>query len=152
MKTLVLGLGNTILRDDGIAIRIVRGLEPVLSRADIEVKCSSLSGLALLDEILGFDRVVVVDAVQSQNHKVGDIFQIEFQELEGLPRGGSPHYVGLPSLLHYCRQYGLDAPDKIQVLGIEVEDPYSFDENLCDELEKAIPILTEKVKMFVLGQ
>ena len=95
----------------------------MLSRADIEVKCSSLSGLALLDEILGFDRVVVVDAVQSQNHKVGDIFQIEFQELEGLPRGGSPHYVGLPSLLHYCRQYGLGAPDKIQVLGIEVEDP-----------------------------
>jgi hydrogenase maturation protease len=152
MSTLVLGLGNTILRDDGIAVRVVRELEPVLSSSGISVKSSSLSGLALLDEILGYDRVVVVDAVQSENHRIGEIFQIDFRELEALPRGGSPHYVGLPSLMYYCRQYGLDAPAEIQVLGIEVEDPYSFDEKLNDELENAIPSLAEKVKTFVLSR
>ena len=77
MKTLVLGLGNTLLKDDGVAIRIIQSLEPTLASQGIEARTSNLSGLALIDEILGYERVIVVDAVKSGQHKIGEIFLIK---------------------------------------------------------------------------
>jgi hydrogenase maturation protease len=150
MKTLVLGLGNTLLKDDGIAIRIVEALQPALISHHIDVKISSLSGLALIDEILGYDRLIVVDAIQSHTHQVGDVFSIEVSDMQKAPAGASPHYIGLPSVIRYCRLYNLDFPEEIKVLGIEVEDPFTVDDNLCDKLQLEFNTIAEKVKTRIL--
>jgi hydrogenase maturation protease len=150
MSTLVLGLGNTLLRDDGIAVRVIEELRrQTPDPEEMEFRTSALSGLALIDEILGFNRVIILDAVQSRTHDVGEVFPIQESELNRLAKGHSPHFVGLATLLHYCRSYGLEAPEKMQLLGIEVKDLFSFDERLSGELEEALPDITEKTKEWI---
>ena len=150
MSTLVLGLGNTLLRDDGIAVRVIEELRKQSPDSEeMEFRTSALSGLALVDEILGFNKVVIVDAVQSETHNIGEVFPIQEAELSRHARGASPHFVGLATLLHYCRSYGLTAPEKMHILGIEVQDPFSFDEKLSNEMEAVLPDITEKARKWI---
>ena len=151
MRTLVLGLGNTLLGDDGVAVRLVEALAETLRTHGIDTKTSSISGLALVDEILGYDTLFVVDAVKTGSRDVGETFEIQPQSLDTLPSGMSPHYVGLPSLIKYCHSYGLHAPEQFKILGIEVDDPFSFREKLGFKLENKFPEIIKTVKSWILS-
>ncbi|MFC1927886.1 hydrogenase maturation protease, partial [Chloroflexota bacterium] len=66
MKALVLGIGNPILSDDGVGIKVAREVEKNLNDPQITVSEASAAGLSLLDSILGYDRVIIVDAIQTK--------------------------------------------------------------------------------------
>ena len=64
MKTLVLGLGNPVLTDDSVGLKVVEQLRPMLSsRPDLEVDEDYWGGLRLMERLIGFDRAVLVDAI-----------------------------------------------------------------------------------------
>ena len=66
MKTLVLGLGNPLVTDDSVGLRVVEGTEAVLAdRSDVEVSEDYWGGLRLMERMIGFDRVIVVDAIHT---------------------------------------------------------------------------------------
>ena len=71
MKTLVLGLGNPILSDDGVGLRVARELENRLDQQEVTVVETSMAGLDLLDLLAGYDRAIIVDAIQTVGGKVG---------------------------------------------------------------------------------
>jgi hydrogenase maturation protease len=54
MKTLVLGLGNDILSDDGVGIYVARELKKIIHSQDITVAEASLAGIGLLDMLAGW--------------------------------------------------------------------------------------------------
>jgi hypothetical protein len=61
MKTLILGLGNPILRDDGVGLRVAQALRPMLAEAHgVEVDENTWGGLRLMERLVGYDRVIVV--------------------------------------------------------------------------------------------
>jgi len=75
MKALVLGLGNELLADDGVGLLAVRKLkEEYTGQAEI-VECT-LSGLALLEYFIGFEKAIVVDAIQTGRFPAGTIRQL----------------------------------------------------------------------------
>jgi len=151
MKTLILGLGNTLLKDDGVAIRVVQELRNHLSTSNgFHIKESSLYGLALIDLILGYDQVIILDAIKTGKYPVGDVHEVEVEELKGLPAAPCPHYTGLPSLLKLGQELKLDTPSQIRVLGIEVADPYSFGEEFTPELKRVFHRITSRI-LKVLG-
>lgn len=150
MKTLILGLGNTLLRDDGVGIRVAQELKKLLPPADgFSVMESSLWGLALIDLILGYDRVIILDAVKTGEYPVGDVHEIKLEKLRGLPKAPSPHYVGLPTLLKLGQELKLDMPSQIRVLGIEVADPYSFGEDFTPELKEVFPRIVSQIHKMI---
>jgi hydrogenase maturation protease len=59
------------------------------------VRRSAVSGLYLLDEMEGFDRVVVVEAVRTGTHPPGAVLSFPLEDLHA-PEGPSPHSIGLP--------------------------------------------------------
>ena len=94
MNPLVLGLGNDLLCDDGVGLVAARRLaETIDDRADVVT--SSLHGLALIDYFIGYERAVVVDAVQTGLHPPGTVIEMDMADLRAVP-GPSPHYSGLP--------------------------------------------------------
>jgi hydrogenase maturation protease len=146
MRTLVLGLGNTLLRDDGVAIRVVRALKEYLSTSsDIEVAESSLSGLALIDTVIGYDKVIILDAIPVEGENVGELREISSNELEEVPLAVSPHFTGIPSLVKVGKKLGYHVPSEIKVFGITVKDPFSFGEELTPEVAAAIPQIVKQV-------
>ena len=66
MKTLILGLGNPLLRDDSVGLRVIQELQDRLAaRPGVEVSEDYWGGLRLMERMIGFDRVIVVDAMRS---------------------------------------------------------------------------------------
>ena len=156
---LVLCLGNDILRDDGVGWAIADELEKSLIEGQaqslaesripnpeyripnpecVAVMRSALSGLYLLDELAGWDRVIVVDAVRTNRHPPGTVLSFPFEAL-GTGEGPSPHAVGLPTVIRLGRQSGVPLPSWIHVVAIEADDMESFVEGLTPAAEAAVP-------------
>ena len=143
---LVLCLGNDILRDDGVGWAIADTLEASLPESRIPnpeprpfvVKRSALSGFYLLDELTGWERVLVVDAVQTGQHPPGTVLSFPFEAL-GTGDGPSPHAVGLPTVIRLGRQSGVPLPSWIHIVAIEADDMESFVEGLTPAVEAAVP-------------
>ena len=144
-KILILGLGNTILKDDGIGIYAARILSRTIGDAEnIEVIESSLAGLSILDLILGYEKVIIIDSILTGNSKPGTIHEFDLKSLCGVfcP---SPHYADLSQILTLGNAIGLNLPREIKVFAVEAEDPYTFEEKLSDKVEAALPHLVGMV-------
>jgi hydrogenase maturation protease len=143
MKTLVLGLGNELLSDDAVGILAARALKPRLDgRADVVE--SALSGLALLDLFIGYDRAIIIDAIQTGKSSPGTVLEISPADLDAV-RAPSAHYCGLPELLAIARELALDFPREIAILGVEVADPLTIGGPVSEPVQRAIPEIVRRV-------
>ena len=139
MKTLILGLGNPILTDDGVGPRVARELEGRLDQQEATVMESSLAGLDMLDLLTDYDRVIIIDAIQTDEGMPGRIYQLEPDILASTRHAGTPHDVNLATALELGKKLGLSLPQQISIFAIEVKDVTSFGEKCTPEVMKAIP-------------
>jgi hydrogenase maturation protease len=121
------------------------GCSPGSSDPGITVKRSALSGFYLLDELVGYDRVIVVDAVKTGAHPPGTVLSFPFEAL-GTETGPSPHAVGLPSVVKLGRQSGVILPSEIHIVAIEVDDMESIAEGLTAPVRAAVPRAVAEVR------
>lgn len=142
---MVLGLGNPILGDDGVGIRVARALEGRLNRPEITVMETSTAGLGLLDLLAGYDRAIIVDAIQTGEGKVGQVYQLEPEAFNSTRHAASPHDVNLATALELGGRLGINLPKEIVIFAIEVENVTSFSEQCTPEVGRAIPICVDRV-------
>lgn len=145
MKTLILGIGNSILSDDGVGFLVVERLKEALkTRKDIAVKETSVSGLSLLDEITGYERLIIVDAIQTRGGKPGDIYRLSPADFK-VGRMAVIHDVGLFSALELARKLDIEVPREVVIFAIEAKDIATFSEKCSPEVEEAVPQAVEMV-------
>jgi hydrogenase maturation protease len=144
---LVLCLGNALRRDDAVALRVADRLEAA-KVPGAEVRRSAASGLYLLDEMEGFDRVVVVDAVRTLARPPGTVLSFPLEDLRA-PEGPSPHSIGLPSALARARAAGAPVPSSIHVVAIEVLEMDTVGEGLTPAVAAAVEPAAEAVRAAV---
>ncbi len=146
MKTLVLGLGNELLSDDAVGLLAVRALAREVEPGNgVEIVETALSGLALLDYFIGFDRALILDSICTGRHPAGTVTEISPSDLTavGAP---SPHFAGLPELLALARRLDLQFPSDIRILAIETADPYTLGGPLSPAVERALPELVARAR------
>jgi hydrogenase maturation protease len=152
VKTLVLGLGNELLGDDGIGIAAIQALREALpTREDVDLVESPLAGLALLDLFLDYDRAVVVDGIRTGRHPPGSIIELSPADLDRIV-APSPHYAGLPELLAVARGLDLHFPSDVRILAVETEDPWTIGGTISEPVRGAIPEIVARVRRIVLGE
>ena len=61
-KVLVMGVGNTLLQDDGIGVHVTESLKASYSTQDLDILDGGTIGLSLLPEIEDADAVIIIDA------------------------------------------------------------------------------------------
>jgi hydrogenase maturation protease len=144
---LVLCLGNAIRRDDAVALRVADALDAAPAPGAL-VRRSARAGLYLLDDMEGFDRVVVVDAVRTGAHAPGTVLSFALEDLHA-PEGPSPHSIGLPSALARARAAGAPVPSRVHVVAVEVLDMESVAEGLTPPVEAAVPAAVEAARRAV---
>ena len=144
---LVLCLGNALRRDDAVALRVADLLESA-ALPGAAVRRTAVSGLYLLDEMEGFDRVVVVDAVRTGVHPPGAVLSFPLEQLRA-PEGPSPHSIGLPSALARARAAGAPVPSRVHVVAVEVEDMETVGEGLTPAVAAAVAPAAEAVRLAV---
>lgn len=147
MTTLVLGLGNPILTDDGVGIHAVRSVSAHCQRHDLAFAEASVGGLRLLDTIAGYEQVIVVDAIQTHDGKPGDIHRLHPNDVQTSLHAGSTHDLSLSGALALGRNLGMMLPDDeaIVIIAIEVEDVLTFGEVCTPSVQAAIPRAAQMV-------
>lgn len=145
MKTLVLGLGNSILSDDGVGIRVAHEVANQLSDPQVTVVETSAAGLSLLDSIVGYDKVIIIDAIQTEKGEAGQIHRMGTADFSFTKHFSSPHQINLVTALELGKMLNLAMPQEIVVFAVEAEDITSFSEKCTPKLEKAIPRVVKTV-------
>ena len=141
-KTLVLGLGNPILADDGVGIHIVRAAAAqCFPENGLAFAEASVGGLRLLDLLAGYDRVILVDATQTRDGQPGEFYWLDPGDLDASLHSGCTHDLSLASALSLGRRLGMQLPgDKdLSILAVEVEDVLTLWETCTPAVARAIP-------------
>ncbi len=140
----VLGVGNTLMGDDGFGVLVVKGLDAETLGANVEVISGGTAGMALLEYFLQSDVVIVVDALDFAEAKTGSIFRFRPDEAGVMNlRSNNIHGMGVPHLITNARLKGAD-PDVI-VFAVQVESVNPRD---C-ELSPAVAATVGRVRMLV---
>ena len=147
MKTLVLGLGNPILTDDGVGVRVVQEVATLHPQNDVTFAEASVGGLRLLEIIAGYKRIIMVDAIQTSNGKPGDIYRLHPSDFRASLHSGSTHDLSLPDALALGQSLGMVLPDDeaFVIIAIEAEDVLTFGEECTPAIAAAIPRAVETV-------
>jgi hydrogenase maturation protease len=144
MKTLVLGLGNPILSDDGVGIKVAHEVGGKLNDPQVTVAETSAAGLSLLDSIVGYDKVIIIDAIQTEKGRAGQIYRMGTEDFSLTKHFSSPHQINLVTALELGKMLNLAMPQKVTIFAVEAKDITNFSEKCTPEVEQAIP---EAVKM-----
>jgi hydrogenase maturation protease len=156
MTTLVLGLGNPILTDDGVGIWVAEAVRMALP-ADtlVEVGEASLGGLTLMERLLGYDRVILIDALYDFTGNQGEgkitpgvIHRLTLDDLQTISatqHTTSAHDTSLVTALEVGEHMGLPLPKEIIIYAIEVENITDFGEEPTPAVKQAIPKVTAAV-------
>ncbi len=143
MKTLVLGLGNSILTDDAVGFAVVEEVRRRIDREDVTLSQASVGGLGLLELVVGYDRVIILDAIQTGLAAPGYIHRLTPDEFRGSLRAASSHDVSLTTALEIGRQLSKDLPKEIVIIAVEAADVESFGEELTPTVAATVPEVVE---------
>jgi len=151
MKTLIIGLGNPILTDDGVGVKVARAVREALAsegQDEVTVTEASVGGLYLMELMTGYDRVILIDAIQTPGGQPGTIRRLTLSDLaSAVPtqHSASAHDVNLPTALEVGRRLGLALPEEIEILAVEAEDVITFGETCTPAVNAAIAVATQMV-------
>ncbi|MCJ7716789.1 MAG: hydrogenase maturation protease [Anaerolineales bacterium] len=153
MKTIIVGLGNPILTDDGVGVKVAQQLEKIVDRdahPDLTIPEASVGGLRLMETLLGFDRVILIDAyyLHPETNTPGTIHRLTLDDLRSVTptqHSTSAHDTSLVIALDAADKLGYKIPRNFSIYAIEVENILEFSETPTPAVARAIPIVTEQI-------
>lgn len=169
----VLCLGNELVSDDALGIVAARrlfrrlavagtpvppgpSLDPAVTvRAfeiprvgPVEVVETALTGMYLLEAVVGASRLIVVDTIVTGASDPGTVLELKESDLAG-PRGSSPHYIGLLETLDLARALGLEVPADLVILAVEAGDYLTIGGEMTAPVRAAVPVVVERVMALI---
>jgi len=141
VRTLVLGIGNPILGDDGIGFHIVQELAKEMNDENIDVKDTSVNGLNLLELIVGYDKLIVIDAIMTEEAKAGEIYRLK-------PRSSSEtawstislHHLNLATTIQIGKKlFPKEMPGEVIIFAIGAQEVTEVTGEMTARVKEAIP-------------
>jgi hydrogenase maturation protease len=150
VKTLILGLGNPILTDDGVGVLVAEEVRSRLPEdTPIDITEVSVGGLTLMETMIGYDRVILIDAFQRLHDNCpGKVHRMSLEDLRSISptqHSASPHDASLVTALDTGQRMGLPLPQDITIFAIEVENVMDFSDQPTQLIAAVIPQVTEAV-------
>ena len=145
MKTLVLGVGSSILTDDAVGLVVATRLRERLGgRDDIDFALNEEAGMTLLEESIGYDRLVVIDSILT-GAEPGTVHRVALSDLSRTIHSNSPHGLNLATVLELGRTQGMDVPSEVAIYAIEVVDTLTFGEELTPALAARVDSIVQEI-------
>jgi hydrogenase maturation protease len=141
LKTIVIGLGNPILGDDGAGCRAAEALRERPEAASVEIDVLAVGGISLMERMIGFERAIVIDALSTGQSPTGSVTCFALETLENGFAGhlGSAHETSLLTALQVGRTLGAELPTQVTVVAIESPHVHDFSTELSPAVADAIP-------------
>lgn len=147
-KTLILGVGNLLLTDDGVGVHAIQKLQAEYHIPDeVQVVDGGTCGLDLLQFMDGIDHLVIVDAAHL-GKPAGTIARMEGDQVPAyLALKTSPHEIGLPELMFTARLIDI-YPQRVVVLGVQpesIETAVGLTPPVAAHLDELVGLLAQEV-------
>jgi hydrogenase maturation protease len=138
-RTLILGVGNTVRSDDGVGVHIARRFARAGTPEKVDVAHAGTSGLGMLDLVAGYDRLIIVDAIDC-GRPPGTILQLGLDDLGETTtlNAVNPHQSDLVTILETGRRLGLEIPPDVSIVAVQIQDATTFSERCSPAVEAAI--------------
>ena len=141
MRTLVLGMGNPILCDDAVGIKLARDFRRVAepdAGVDYIVDCS-VGGLNLLDLVTGYDRLIVFDSIRGGGEPPGSWYQMTGESFRETMNLNNVHDANFTTALELGRMMKarVPRPEDVHIFAVEIADNTTFSERMTPGLEAA---------------
>ena len=146
MDTLIIGIGNPVLSDDGVGIHVVRELAGRLQeRSDVTTAEFYSGGIPLMEAMSGHARAVLIDSILTKDGQPGAVYHFELSALPQTRQTHSTHDSNLAVAIEFGRLAGLALPDKVEVWAVEAEDVVTVGEELTPFVHEAVRCVVESV-------
>lgn len=143
MDTLILGIGNPILSDDAVGIRIAEKLKE--ENPELEITATSEVGIILLDLVAGYDRLIIIDSIMTEKGKPGEVYHLDLEDLEPVMECHSSHGIGIATAFELGQKLGYKMPRYVSIYAVEIKDNTTFREQCTGEIEKSIPVIARQI-------
>jgi hydrogenase maturation protease len=158
MKTLVIGLGNPILGDDGVGWKVAEAVKKQITPdLPIDIECVSLGGISLMEHLIGYQHAILIDAF-ALDEPIGSILVLKLSELPNYSafHTTSAYDLSLQKAIQMGRSMGAQLPEDIRIVGITIKQAYEFNEELSFPVAKVIPkaaqIVLDLLKLYTVTQ
>lgn len=144
MKVVVLGVGNLILADEGVGVRVVEALQREYAMPEgVEIIDGGTSGMELLDEMSNLDLLLVVDAIAAGKPPATLVTLRDAEVPVFFRRNLSPHAIGLSDVLASLEFMGAEPKESV-IIGVQ---PVSMElsTELTPEIAALVPTLVQQV-------
>ena len=135
MRTLLLALGNPIVSDDGVGWEVADRLVSLLPPDSADVLKESGATLDLLGHFAGYDRLIVLDAIQLGNVPIGTVHRFSMDDFLPTVRYSSAHDINFATAFQMGRDLGYPLPREVRIYGIEVKELHRFAEGCTPEVQ-----------------
>lgn len=144
-RIVILGVGNILLKDEGVGVRVVEKLEREYTFPDnVRLVDGGTQGLWLMSTIQETDHLIVVDAVLGRGEP-GTLYRLEKDDLpKGLRAKQSAHDSDLVEAINLCGLLG-NGPRSVTVIGIEPQDIQPYGLELTEKVAAKVDELVERV-------
>lgn len=150
MKIVVLGIGNTLLADEGVGVHVVRELEDASGVDDgVDLLDGGTLSFTLAGPIEEAGALVVVDAAELKSAP-GEVRVFEGADMDGFLAGNrksSVHEVGLIDLMAIAKLAG-HWPERRALVAIQPEK-VDWGESLTERVADAVPVACEQVRRLI---
>ena len=142
MKTLILGIGNPFLGDDGVGFHIAQRLANGIKDDNIDVRDTGMDGLNLLELIVGYDKVIIIDAIMAEKGEAGETYRFGPEKIASTVHPTtSPHHANLATAIEIGKKYLTEQmPREIVVFAVAIEEVTKVTEEMTVEVEEAVPV------------
>ncbi|OOH90578.1 hydrogenase 2 maturation endopeptidase [Pasteurellaceae bacterium 15-036681] len=144
MKPLILGVGNILLSDEGVGVRVVQELEKnPLFAPYFDVVDGGSCGMELLDCIANRNHLIIIDAVLA-NKEAGKIVVLHNEKIPTFfSRKISPHQLGICDVLSALTLTD-ELPKHLCLIGIQ---PESLEPNigLSEKIQATFPAIFDNL-------
>jgi hydrogenase maturation protease len=147
-NTLILGIGNILLNDEGIGIRVVQKLEEEGGITGVDLMDGGTGGFHLLGALQSYKTVIVVDASLDE-HPPGFIRVLQPKFAHEFPKQLSAHEIGFRDMMEAL--IILDKMPLIYLLAVSVKDFQDMGLTLSPEVEAVIPMAVNKLRELILA-
>jgi len=143
MKTLILGVGNLLLRDEGVGIHVIHALEKESLPSGVDLMDGGTGGFHLISWLEEYERIVMIDATLD-NNPPGTIRVIRPRYASDFPPLMSAHEIGLKDMLEVMQLTG--TMPEVHLIVVSAADISEVGMDLSPELEAVVPEIVKTVK------
>lgn len=146
MNGLILGLGNEILCDDAIGIRVARRLAERLDEAGWEICWAEIGPLETMERLVGRDAGILIDATRVSGDPPGKVYCLPFDRLHSTVHIAWSHGIDLATAMRLGKDQGYRFPARLYIVAVNISDNYTLSETMTPDLEDNFERISAEVE------